>query len=545
MFDNNYSKFFLLPILGLTLCSLLLLLPFNNLQFIIFAAFPLLLIGGGLLAKRKLLIEIKFIDLFWVGFIVFGFLSFFWATNPALVWYRGFCFIGLLFISLIFRDLIKYPLIRKFFPVLMSALFLIIFVQHLMAVHFELSFLDSSWNSFLSRNSNVTTCYLVSLFPFLLFRQSKNQFYRFVKILSAILILNILFLANVKIVILSFLLIMLYYFWSNQRKLLFVLFAMAVFGLIIVNGFFSYDELMAKYFSNIYKPDDFSRLSLVELSKDLILKNPIIGTGQGNWITEVYNTNISDLPSLNNSDNFNRLHSHNIYLKIAGELGLVGLFLFVAPFVITLYRGIKRVAIFDYLDKASFATVVSYLMISAYYGGINLYEYNFSGVEVLAFICVGILSRRLFDKRVAINYFYLLPVVLLTIFWFAYSALSWHSIHTVLHHKKNVNAIDKAKSLEDCYNPVFLNTYGFNSSLDQAIAEHYAEAGDKNKAILHYEKMYKLSPSNCDGLLSYSQFLLREKLDVVKAKKLLKEIVAIQNTHAETNQLLKNLEKLN
>jgi hypothetical protein len=113
MFNNNYSKFVLVPILGLMLSALLLLLPYNNLQFIIFSSFPLLLVAGGLLTKRRLLVEVKYVDLFWFALGAMGFLSYFWATNPTLVWYRGFCFLGLISISLIFRDLIRYPLIRN------------------------------------------------------------------------------------------------------------------------------------------------------------------------------------------------------------------------------------------------------------------------------------------------------------------------------------------------------------------------------------------------------------------------------------------------
>jgi len=530
MFESNFSNYLLLPLLGLALASMLMLLPFNNIQFIIFAAFPLVLAVGAILTKRKLLLDLKLIDLFWVGFSLLGFISYFWATNPALVWYRGFCFLGLFLISLIFRDLIKYPLIRRFFPLLMSVLFLVIFIQHLLAVHFDASFLDASWNSFLNRNSNVTTCYLVILFPFLLFKQSKNQFYRFVKILSAILILNILFLANVKVVILSLLMIMLYYFWSNQRKLLFVIFSMAVFGIVIVNGFFSYDELMAKHFADIYKPDNFSRLDLAQLSIDLFKDNPIFGVGRGNWITEVYSQDLSGLSLNAQADDFSRLHSHNLYLKIAGELGLIGLILFLSPFVMTIFRGLRRVGELDYVEKASFAAVISYLCVSTYYGGVNLYEYNFSGVEVLAFISMGILSNKLFATRSSINYLVTLPLTLLAIIWFLYSAVSWHNIHSVLHHQEDMDTEFKITSLTNCYNETFLTSYGFDRPLDLDIAELFASEKDHINAIKHYEQLLDLAPYNCNGLLSYSQFLIDNNLDIVKAEDLLLRIQAIQKS---------------
>jgi len=540
MFESNISKFLLLPLLGVALASMLLLLPYNNIQFVIFACFPLIMVGGAVLTKRKLLLDVKLIDVFWAGFALLGFSSYFWATNPALVWYRGFCFLGLFLISIIFRDLIKYPSIRKYFPILMSILFLIIFVQHLMAVHFDLTFLDSSWNQFLNRNSNVTTCYLVTLFPFLLFKQSKNQFYRFVKILSAILILNILFLANVKIVILSLLMIMLYYFWSNQRKLLFVLFAMAVFGIIIVNGFFSYDEIMAKHFASIYKPDNFSRLDLANLSIVLFKNNPILGVGNGNWITEVYSQDLNNISLFRNADDFSRLHSHNLYLKVAGELGVVGLLLFIAPFVMTLYRGFVRVKQLDYVEKASFASVVSYLFVSSYYGGVNLYEYNFSGVEVLAFISMGILSARLFSNRSRLNYLVTIPLTVLTIFWFVYSAISWHNIHMVLNHKKEMTLQDRISTLSSTYNGSFLTTYGFDRPLDLDIAELHDADNDIDSAIERYEMMLDIAPYNCNGLLSYSKFLIDKNLDLDKAKILLTKANEIQSD-PKIDQLLQQL----
>ena len=497
MFESNFNKYLLLPLLGLALASMLMLLPFNNLQFIIFAAFPFLMLTGAVLTKRKLLLDIKSVDLFWVGFTLLGFLSYLWATNPALVWYRGFSFLGLFLISLIFRDLIKYPLIRRFFPFLLSVLFLVIFLQHLLAVHF-------------------------------------------LKILSAILILNILFLANVKIVILSLLMIMLYYFWSNQRKLLFILFTMAVFGIIIINGFFSYDELMAKHFADIYKPDNFSRLDLANLSIDLIRENPLVGVGKGNWITEVYNQDLREIGYYNQLDDYSRLHSHNLFLKIAGELGVIGLFLFLSPFVITLYHGFKKVSELDYVEKASFASVLSYLCVSTYYGGVNLYEYNFSGVEVLAFASMGILSNKLLNTRKSINYFVTLPLTILTIIWFLFSAISWHSIHTVLHHNNDVSINSKIEKLTDVYSSTFLTTYGFDRLLDLDIAELYASNNDSNKAIFHYERMMALAPYNCTGLVSYSQFLIDNNLDLNKAKEILLKVKSIQPS-PEVDQLLSQL----
>jgi hypothetical protein len=332
---------------------------------------------------------------------------------------------------------------------------------------------------------------------------------------------------------------MLYYFWSNQRKLLFVLFSMAVFGIVILNGFFSYDELMTKYFADIYKPDNFSRLDLVHLSLDLIRDNPLWGVGKGNWITEVYSQDLNGLAYYSQSDDYNRLHSHNLFLKIAGELGIIGLLLFLSPFVMIIFRGLKRVGDFDYVEKASFAAVISYLCVSTYYGGVNLYEYNFSGVEVLAFVSMGVLSRKLFATANTVNYLVTLPLTLLSIIWFSYSAISWHNIHMSLNHKEDIDIQSKIAALTDCYSSTFLTNYGFDRPLDLEIAELYASIDDNDNAIKHYEQLVQLSPYNCIGLLSYSQFLVDKNVDLSRSKELLLRVKSIQNSPRVDRMLAK------
>lgn len=526
--------------IGIALLSMLLLIPFNNIQFIILAGFPIGFSILALLFKKPFKFNFISLDYCWFLFLGLGLVSFLWATNPALVWYPLFGWMALFAIMLIFRKVSESEKFQHRLSILFIILFVVTFVQHMLAVHLDITFLDKNWNNFLSRNSNVTTCYLIALFPFVLLRPTRFQFFRFAKLFFSILVLNILFLANVKVAIISFLVVLLYYFWSKKRKLLFVLFSFGVFGLFILNGLISYDEWMETNFNALYKKDNFSRIDLLKLSIDSIKENLLLGVGLGNWDANVYSQDLSQMTGLNASSEFYRLKSQALIAKVAVELGLLGFALFNIPWIVTIYKAFKSNDTLSYLEKSSLASLIVYLICSAYYGGINLYEYNFSGVEVLAFINLGIVSRKLFQVKFKVPHIALSSVAIITTAWFVFSAMQWHKLHEILVKDQNVNSKDKIEKLKSIYDFNFLTHFG-NTSLDLTIADMYAKSDEPFLGEPYYNILLSIDPYDCDGLLAYSQY----KNEIVKehdqALKLALKAYAIQNTHSELNLHLADL----
>ena len=85
-----------------------------------------------------------------------------------------------------------------------------------------------------------------------------------------------------------------------------------------------------------------------------------------------------------------------------------------------------------------------------------------------------------------------------------------------------------------------MTTYGFDRPLDLDIAELHDANNDIDNALERYEMMLELAPYNCNGLLSYSKFLIDKDLSLDKAKSLLLRAEGIQS-NPQIDRLLQQI----
>ena len=111
------------------------------------------------------------------------------------------------------------------------------------------------------------------------------------------------------------------YNWGklSARQLLLIASSLTLIGLLIANTQY-FDRSTARFYSLFEFSEDKSaseRVTLIKRSLEIIKENPIFGTGIGGFSM-----------AFNKTDQ--RLSSHNIFLEVITETGLLGLFIFVA-----------------------------------------------------------------------------------------------------------------------------------------------------------------------------------------------------------------------
>ena len=517
----------------LVLGFLLLLVPLNNVQFVLFGILPL----GVFLFLYKLEVRglsLRAIDLPFFAFVATCFLSFIWANNPSLIWTQAFGWLGLGCVMLAFRTMTNNYDLQPFLQKIFALFFVIIMVHHLAAVQFEVEVVSGDWNQFMAKNGNQTACYLLALLPFLLYYKSINPFVTFLKLTSVILIVNLLGIVNAKGAFVALLGFVTVYFWMEQRKFYFLscLLLIAISAVLYLVQVFNPGAI-----SFLPVPLDEPRATLVGYSFELFNDSPLLGVGLGNWHTLVYSSDLSALPSFNNPDNFIRHNSYNLYFQILSELGTIGALSF-AAFVVFFFKGLRKLRVsFTSFEKAAVGSIVIYFVCSYFFSGVNINDFNFSGTELLAFISLGIVTNRFSALDQKVPNWLMIVLSLLVICWFSYSLLSWHNYQEYRQLKKSNDITASITKLEDLYSPVFKTKNGYKNNLNLELAELYQISGKQEQALLHFQTVINKEPYNCEALHKYAEYLLDSKINTDEARSLIGRIEDIQSN----STLLKSL----
>ena len=113
------------------------------------------------------------------------------------------------------------------------------------------------------------------------------------------------------------------------------------------------------------------RLSIWQDSRQIIRKNPIIGVGLGNY----------SLAVSFNQDYRNAITSHNLYLDIWSEMGILGLLAWLAVFLAAAREAQKRI-------KDNFILSIGCLSALAYFFTHSFFETAIFNPTVLAMLMV-------------------------------------------------------------------------------------------------------------------------------------------------------------
>ena len=529
---------------GIYLSVIILLanLPMANMKFILL---------GGLIASCVIYLSVKrsafsFIkaDIFWLGFVFLGLLSFTWSIDRSLIWYSVFGWSLILSSTIVFRSLIVNRIIKiKSICIILILLFYVSFLQNILAVQFNLLPTDG-WNQFMSNNKNYTTSHLVVLLPFLLFFPFKQPLLRFLKFVCTVLLLNLLYITNARGALLTCVIVIIFYLTFNTRKFLsrkvsIVLVTFIAIGLFIINYSFPFKDLPIL---NLYYKELGSRFYLLTSSLILFFENPIQGVGIGNWGLNAYRFNLEGIAPFDNVINQIRFRSHNLYTLLLAESGILGLLFLFFPVVFTLYKSFSTINQLSNLKKGALGTLCAYLILSFFYTVANFHQLHFSSIHLLAFISIGILSTDFEMSNQGItkspSIIVIFAIAVSSLGYFVYQKYSWNNFHqakVLIAKGDNANAIT---ILEKNYSSNFNSSFSIGKSYPQLLSSLYAKTSNTKEAKIWFEESIRIDPYNLELRIGYADFLLENNIDVELSKSILLEVYDIHPRNCRLNIML-------
>ncbi len=537
----------------------------DNYKFVLIGIVPFLSFGYLLLTQKELPI-ISSIDVPLFLFVIFCFLSYTWAINGSLVWYPSFSWLVMLLWMLLFRYLSHQVDIQKYLHSILLLLFAAVFL-HIAVVFFAGQLISlERWNSHFGYNANYTSTYFLAILPFVLFYPLKKIWWKVLLLIATFFVVFILYKASSRGAMIALGVVILYYlrgFISDKLFKPFAIFAMILLGVGIIFG--------APYIMNMLQSGDIGeshRLYMLKSSMRIFQENPLNGIGLGNWYLLAYREDLANVTGFNQSIYFSRLGSHNLYELIITELGLIGLLLFLIPFIWLSWQSWFQSNQLTPLQKAAFASLMVYLLTSFVYKDANSYEAHISSLQLLAFISLGILTSSYKTNfslgRIGTSMVFVFAT--LCLLWFSYffkmnklynearPFFNWpYELELVDQNAyNNFFELDYYKDLEKpteliekMLHPVFKTTHGFyagrrgaNRPLSLHLALLNQKKGDLERADYYFQFALSKAPYDEEVLRKYARFLLRDKKDETQAKIFAERAYGIQSNNSNTNLLM-------
>ena len=531
----------------LVILFLLLPIPVDNIKYI---AASFLVTGYAVygLFNKNYKLQFRNSKVFFAlaAFVTLSFLSTIWASDTSMAIRESFIWLLFSLIALSINSLISvddhfdYHLSKMF-----SIFFMLFLIFHLGAIQFEIG-LSADWNALMSKNKEYTTTLLTCLSPFILFYPSKSQFVRFLKVISIVLLANLLFLTAARGALLAFSMILLLKYWNFYAEWKYRFFGVLLGAIIIVSGIYVLNtstissELL---FVKEYRAELASRILMNKNSIASISEQPIVGVGAGQWYNDIYRHGVGQTDPLSSTNIFVRYRSHNLYFKQLVEVGIVGFILFFGCLTGILWKYRHRWTELSGYQKASWACLLSYLIVVYFYANAVPYEYFFSSITLVAFVSLGILIGGL-DSR---NFkFKMLPYLVLilslsTSAWYIYSKQIDDNHRIVLASEGNDTIAIEA--LERTYHPILHSSYNYNTSISQLLAERFAKIGDNTKAAAYYTQALKQRPFHEPLLRSYVDFCIISGMNKDVYEQYFDTLMKIHPDFTANQQLLQRLKE--
>lgn len=549
--------------------------PWDNYRFVLMAIFPFLCFLNILFNEKDFKLKIISTDIGWFIFISICFLSFFWAVNGSLIWYQAFGWLNLILWMLLFRSFSTRESFQKYLPKVFFALFFIIALPIVFISFIEDLSVLAKWNHHFGFNINFTTTLLLSLFPFLIFYKVDDSLTRILQFLGLGIVLYILYFFDKRGPILASTVIGLYFVWCQlSQKYIKYLFNL---GLVI---FLSFAVILVVNFDEIANnlgiadlatySGDSARIHSISCAIRMFLEEPFLGKGLGNWYVEAYKNDLSEVVGFDNPFILYRPANHTIYSQYLAEIGIIGTVAFLLPILSVFWKGWRFCYQLSSFQKAAFSSLLIYLVAGMVYRDANFYEFHFSGIQLLGFCALGILTSN--SEQFSIMPKWGNVLLGLTIFisvgGFIYYLNTYYTYQKVLELSKdsttelgfiknydssiNYNRTLKGgeesiQLLEAIYNPLFMNNLGFyqdghqtgaNRSLALRLAQLYLQQNQGEKAEIYFQEALKKAPYDEYILINYAKFLLRIKKETTKAKKYALKVYNIQKNNFDFNLLL-------
>ncbi len=487
--------------------------------------------------KNNAAFNIQLADLFFFLFVIWGFLSSFWAINISSSMFYSFAWLnGYLFyksFQIFFQKRDNIVLIENVLCALFCVVFCITLFHAFSTKNIVLK--DNYLLDHLKVNANGLVSILLCLFPFLL-----NKIGKHITALLA-LPLSLLFFYfvlknDVQSAKFALITITSFYFLAKIFKLktmhIFLVFlCLAVLNIVIfqLNTRYLWWPEIARVSNNFGVGD---RISMWSQSLDLFKEHFLNGIGNGNWFFE-----FGQHAGKVNTSNFR--HPHNLFIQILTELGLVGLMLFLLSILTSLIKLIKQK---KYL---AFALASLVFLILSFFFGITNFNYNYCGSAILVFlISIAVPQHKQQYRFSKIHALLLLIFSIISLLWFYENLRVENKLLEV-----RQRSIEKSKIrialVEDIFHP-YKKTHFKNIPLPyyaikdidnmKPITKKYAAKRDS-----FYQLLNVIEPNSTRYQHMYAEHLY-EKGDLFNSKKILQKLISQSENYLFSRLLLAKIE---
>jgi len=502
---------------------------------------------------RKETLPFNLFDIAFLSFIILNFISWFWASQPALIWSKSFAYLQLYLIFKSIQILNSEIFIKRYFE---YALILICISNCLIILYCFVTVMNKADGFYLmyndlpivleniKGNGNYISSLLIMLLPFLIISNKKSLL---LSILMAIQIgIILLFNSRGSAIALFALGIYLLHIYSSKIQIRKLLKSLVILVLVVLPMFYFIGD-KSKYFDKYSIESPFEeqvnneRLKLWAISLKLAKQKPILGVGSGNWATDHLkfgSTNINR--SFNSVQKYN--HAHNVFIETISELGLLGIIAFAFLFVYACYEILKRG---DFTLKIIFGGIICYTVLASFYGIAYITGKVLKPQIIILIVAFALIIRH--SKFIINNNIFLSVLILMAIistFWSFYQTSYNRQLLNIEYNINNkkydlvINEIDeiywKDVSEHLNYTPLkilqaraYKNKKEFKSAIEQyeigiqsdpyyfrwysELAQLHIKNKNIDEAEIAFQKHYELNKNNFNTNIWLANIAIRKK----------------------------------
>jgi len=488
-------------------------LRWDNIQFILLALVPCFFLIEYSARNRVGKILVSLPDFLFFGFLFLGGLSSIWAIDSSAVWLNLCVWMTLVFFMVVSRQELRLVSQRLDLMLLLGLIFNITILYHVVVVLCFIGRDGQIWNQYFGYNGNVSASVIICLIPFILYN---NRFAVRWKVYYKILVLLISFFICIALGSRSNLLLLGvisigYYSFSRglSSRLVTIIHGFLLVLIIAILLIYNKENLIDVGSLNL-------RYQMFLCSRNLIELNTWLGIGLGNWNLAAF-----QFPEINNAHFINQTNpidlirstDHNMFSRIAAEIGVLGLILLLIPICLIL-KSNKGVFKGDSdIDKAAFVTILVCLFSSSVYLTSSPMAYFFSKPMVLLFLSLGILSRDLTPVK-GMSYFvrpiFYIPLSVLLVVYFVYVKINYDRTKWAVKNEDSLD-FDSISVYKDLYIPGVYNATFDRESIEFKLGKILVQKGAFKEGRAYLLKALDHDPYNIRTLNYLSAMLLMNR----------------------------------
>jgi len=314
-------------------------------------------------------------------------------------------------------------------------------------------------------------------------------------------------------------------------------FAISLVGVVILvllaSKFLPISEILLEASTEGDRPAEYKLTCL------LAKENFLFGHGFGNWLTMAYKNPLPEAELyINNPNFFSRgfIGSHNIFSKMLGELGVIGLVIFSIIAFLPISKFLRNKIQLNGFQESCFWTFYVYL------GALCFYQFAMPHTTmtlptIIGFTCLGVVSKSFNSKfEVERKYFNLIFVFISLLLCIKHGMTFLTNLEYTSSKIEKRYSLEMIQESENLYHPIFFSSAYPNTYLPFLFAERFGRFGNQEKAIHYYDIALKENPYNIHYLNKYAKYLIQQE-DYASARLLITKSKYLHQSYVETNIL--------